>query len=82
MNDTLTIDEMGEKLGIKLTQDYTRVISQSMALLQKAKSFPEPDERIKKFQRADGKWQVYKVKAYDPQLYYDFQQLCIVLGLI
>ncbi len=82
MDTGMTIDEMTAKLQVELESQYKRVISQALTLLQEKRALPQLPEKTKKFQREDGKWQVYKIKSYPEHLYYDFQQLCIILDVI
>ena len=78
----LSTVEMAERLGVSLDPSALRILSLSLTRLSEIKGLKVGTRTCKTQSPLTKKWQVYIVNAYDEQLYYHFQQICMILEII
>lgn len=95
-NDLLSADDMAKRAGLYLTEEQRKFISSGLAQLSRRRSLtvgttrtrtstdnpnhdptkPASSKNPRKF------YQSYEVNTYHISLCYEFEQLCIILGLM
>lgn len=77
-----SILDMSNRLGLTLDPCSIRIIAQSLTKLSNDKGLTIEKTIYKIRNESTKHWQVYPVNNYDAQLYYHFQQLCMILEIV
>ena len=92
----LSVHDMAANLGVELTTDDAKALSYALALLTAKRELRtektrhnrstvnpryNPEEPATSSNRPKN-YQAYDVLAFDPSLAYEFEQMCIILGIV